>query len=577
MKRLRMIALVALLALLAAACGGTTDEGSDTTGGETTDTEATDTTEAMDDSSSTTEAMDDGAAFEGAVLDAGGCDYGGKVSSIEATDAMTVVFNLCSPDPAFLAKIAFTPFGIQPQEHLEATGGSPLDNPIGTGPFKLVRWDRGTEIVFEANQDYYGQVPAFDTLVYRWATEGAQRLLELQSGNVDQITNPSPDDIETIQNDPNLQFIPIANPNVFYVGFTNTFAPFDNQQVRQAIALGIDRQRIVDNFYPGGSEVASHFTPCSIENGCAGDAWWDFDPQAARDLLAEAGFPDGFDTTIYYRDVFRTYLPEPGLVAQDIQAQLAENLNINAEVVVMESGQFIDEATSGQLDGIHLLGWGADYPHVTNFLDFHFNANQTQFGDNFPEIYDELSQGAAIVDPAEAEPYYTAANNAVRDLVPVVPIAHGAAASAALATVEGANYPPFGAPQFEFANPGKDTFVYMQNAEPISLFCADETDGESLSPCQQVVEPLYTYALDSGDVVPRLATECVSNDDGTQWTCSLREGVTFHDGSTFDANDVVATFSVGLDAANPLHVGNTGSFDYYAYLWDGLINAPEEG
>ncbi len=157
----------------------------------------------------------------------------------------------------------------------------------------------------------------------------------------------------------------------------------------------------------------------------------------------------------------------------------------------------------------------------------------------------------------------------------MVPVAHGAAAGAALASLQGADpWPVFGAPQFELMDPGKDTLVFMQNAEPISLFCADETDGESLSACQQVVEPLLQYDLE-GNVVPALATECVGNDDATEWTCTLRDGVQFHDGSEFDANDVVASWAAGIDAANPLHVGNTGAFEYYTYLWDQLMNAPE--
>jgi ABC-type transport system substrate-binding protein len=114
----------------------------------------------------------------------------------------------------------------------------------------------------------------------------------------------------------------------------------------------------------------------------------------------------------------------------------------------------------------------------------------------------------------------------------------------------------------------------MQNNEPISLYCADETDGESLFPCTQVVEPLLTYMQDSGETQPALATGCESNEDATVWTCTLREGVTFHDGSTLDATDVIASWAAGIDAANPYHVGNTGGFDYYSYLWDGLINAP---
>ena len=127
----------------------------------------------------------------------------------------------------------------------------------------------------------------------------------------------------------------------------NTVTPFDNEKVRQAIAMGVDRQRIVDNFYPKGSTVADFFTPCAIPGGCEGDPWYKFDPTAAKKLLAEAGFPNGFDTELSYRDVVRGYLPQPGLVAQDIQAQLKENLGINVKINVMESGAFLDAAKTG--------------------------------------------------------------------------------------------------------------------------------------------------------------------------------------------------------------------------------------
>ncbi len=97
------------------------------------------------------------------------------------------------------------------------------------------------------------------------------------------------------------------------------------------------------------------------------------------------------------------------------------------------------------------------------------------------------------------------------------------------------NNPSFGAPIMRLIDPGKDTLVFMKNAEPISLFCADETDGESLDTCQQMLEGLYRYNTE-GVAEPALATDCSANEDLTVWTCTLREGVTFHDGSTFDAN-----------------------------------------
>jgi len=514
-------------------------------------------------------------AFEGKSLAAPNCDYGGKIKSIEATDQFTVTFTMCKPDPAFLAKAAFTPFGIQPEEHLDATGGGGeiLGNPIGTGPWRLDTWARGDSVIMRRFDDYWGNKPKFETLVIRWSDSGAGRLVELRAGTVDQITNLSPDDFESVQNDESLTFLPVANPNILYLAMTSTFEPLDKLEVRKAVAMGIDRQRIVDHFYPVGSEVASHFTPCSIVNGCEGDTWYDFDPEAARALLAEAGYPDGFKTKINYRDVFRGYLPEPSLVAVEFQTQLRDNLGIEAEVVVMESGEFIDESTNGRLDGFYLLGWGADYPHVTNFLDFHFSAKNPQFGNVYPEIYEVLEKASTIANEETAKPLYAQANNAIKALVPMVPIVHGASASAAGAYVGNAHFRPFGAPLFDRVDPGKDTFVYMQNAEPISLYCADETDGESLAVCQQMVEVLFEYAIDSGAVEPRLATECAANDDATVWTCTLRQGVKFHDGSDFDANDVVASWAAGIDAKNPNHKGNTGAFEYYSYLWDGLMNA----
>lgn len=518
-------------------------------------------------------------AFVGTKLEAPNCDYGGKIKSIEAVDKYTVVFTMCKPDPAFLAKAAFGVFGIYSTEWLQANANEAnketlLSAPVGTGPWKIESWNRGDSIILKANPDYWGTKPSYETLVFRWATEGAARLLELQSGTVDMISNLNPDDFEKVEADPNLQFLPVSGPNVFYLAMTNTFKPWDDVRVRKAIAMGIDRQRIVDNFYPEGSEVASHFTPCSIPNGCVGEPWYDFDPEAAKALLAEAGYPDGFSTKIYYRDVYRGYLPEPSLVAVEIQNQLKQNLNITAEVVVMESGEFIAESTAGRLDGLYMLGWGADYPHVTNFLDFHFGESNPQFGNPHPEIYETLVEASQIGDPAKAAPLYEKANNAIRELVPMVPIAHGSSAGAALKTLEGAAFPPFRAPKFHLMNPGKDTLVYMQAAEPISLYCADETDGESLAPCEQIVEALLDFKVDSGEVEPALATSCTSNEDATVWTCNLRQGVVFHDGTTFDANDVVFSWSVGLDASNPYHIGNTGAWEYYSYLWDKLMNLP---
>jgi ABC-type transport system substrate-binding protein len=572
-----LLSLFVLASVILAACGGApaTEEPAPTEAMTEAPTEAM--TEAP--TEAPTEAMPE---FEGKSLMAESCDQAGIIQGVEATGQYEVTFTLCQPDPAFLSKIAFSVYGIYPEEWLEATAGAEgrtsegLEKPIGTGPYMVSEWNRGESITFTANPDYWGTPPAAETLVFRWSTESAARLLELQSGTVDAIDNVGPEDFETVRGDSNLVLMERPALNTFYIAMTNTFEPFTNQAVRQAIAKGIDRQRIVDTFYPPGSEVASHFTPCAIPNACVGDAWYEFDPEAAREELAAAGFPDGFSTKLYYRDVVRGYLPQVGNVAQDIQAQLKQNLNIDAEIVVMESGAFIEESSAGRLDGFYLLGWGADFPHVTNFLDYHFGAANPQFGDQSPTYSDVLAEAAQIADTAEAEPLYVEANNAIREYVPMIPVAHGGSGTAWRADVTNPQASPLSNEVFFTSAPGdRDVFVWMQNAEPISLFCADETDGESLRACEQVVEALYSYEINGTAVEPALAESCEPNDALDVWTCTLRQGVTFHDGTTFDANDVVATFTMGLDAASPLHKGNTNVFEYYDYLW-GLINKPAE-
>ena len=517
-------------------------------------------------------------AFEGMKVEAPSCDYGGILKSIEAVDPYTVVFTTCVPDPSFPAKAAFSSFQIYPSEYLESTGGGGelVEHPIGTGPFTFEAWNRGDSIVLQRFDDYWGDPALSQTVVFRWSQEGAQKLIELQAGTVDGIDNVAPDDIPTVQGDANLQLAERAPFNIFYVGFNNTYAPFDNEQVRQAIAMGIDRQRIVDTFYPPGSSMAQQFLPEGLLARDDSATWYDFDVEAAQALLAEAGFPDGFATTLKYRDVFRGYLPEPDLVAQDIAAQLKANLNIDVEIIEMESGSFIDAADAGQLEGLHLLGWTGDYPDPTNFYDFHFGSGASaQFGDTWDDITTLLSQASQLGDEEARREIYAQVNELIKTHVPMIPVAHGTSAAAFKASVQGAHASPLGNESLEVMGiEGQDTFVFMQNGEPPGLYCADETDGEALRVCEQVSESLLAYEVAGVEIVPSLATEYSVNEDATVWTFTLRQGVKFHDGSDFDANDVVLSWAVQWDASHPLHVGRDGSFTYFSGLFGAFLNAP---
>ena len=564
-------ALVAGIAIVVAACGGTT----------ATPSPASPTTEPT---AAVSEAPFEAMTYpETGEAPCGTAPYTGNIKKISATDATTVVFDLCTPDVAFLSKIAFSAFGINDADWLrEKIDPSQNENqPIvsevnGTGPYKLVAWNRGSDVTMERFDGYWGEAAKTQTAILKWNTEAAQRLVELQAGQVDGIDNVGPTDFPTVEGDSNLKLVPRTGLNVFYIGFNNKFAPFDNEQVRQAIAMGIDRERIVNTFYPPGSEVASHFTPCDIPNACVGPDWYDFDAAAAKQMLTDAGFDFSKTYPLSYRAAVRGYLPDPPVIATEIQAQLRTNLGIDVQLDLQDDTTYLDNADEGLLEGLHLLGWGADYPDMTNFLDYHFGAGASaQFGDKFPDITAALAEGAAGTSDAAREPAYATANELVKQHVPMIPVAHGGSGLAYRADVDGAHASPLSNEKFSVMAPGDRTqLVFSQNGEPGGLYCADETDGEALRACEQMIESLYAYETAGTAAEPALAESCTPNTELTQWTCKLRAGVTFHNGATLDANDVVLTYAVQWDAAHELHKGRDGSFTYFSALFGGFLNPP---
>lgn len=518
-------------------------------------------------------------AFEPMKVEAPNCDYGGEFKSIEAVDEFTVKFSLCYPDPDFASKVAFSVFSITDKAFLDANGGDSVkmsDAPVGSGPYMLKEWVRGDRVIYEPNPNFWSDKAFAPNLIFRWSEQSAQRLLELQSGQVDGIDNPAPEDFATIKADSNLALYDRGPLNIFYIGFQVAIPPFDNVLVRQAIAYAIDRQRIVDQYYPGGSLVAKTFVPPAIVPGYNPSAsWYDFDQAKAKDLLAQAGYANGLDITLSFRNVVRAYLPTPDKVAQEIQAQLAE-VGIKVTLKQMESTSFID-ATSAGTEGFYLLGWNADYPGATNFYDYHFAADSNkQFGPQFTDIVENIRAAGKISDPAQRQTYYDKVNDLLKEHVPMIPVAHGASATAFKATVKGAHASPLSNENFSVMDPGADTLVWMQNGEPGALWCADETDGESLRACEQIYEALLAYKVGGTDVISALAETWQPNSDATEWVFNLRKGVKFNDGSTLDANDVVATYVAQWDATSPNHKGRTGSFEYFTAFFNKFLNAPAQ-
>ena len=521
------------------------------------------------------------------------CNYGGNLKSVEAVDALTVRITLCNTDALFEQKAASLGLSIHPAEYVNATQGEGdlLTHAIGTGPLKLVNWDQGNEIVFERNDDYWGEPSIEDVVILRWNSEAAARATELRAGTIDGMKFANPDDIPVFRADPNFNLIDIPPLTGVYVAMSNYFAPLNDVRVRKAIAMGIDRQRIVDNFFPPGSPLTPDFAPPAVfghvsEGGVPG-----FDQDAAKALLEEAAADLGFELpldsvvdtrsgeerglTLTWRDVVRGYLPNPGIIANDVAAQLAD-IGVIADVQVVESGTFLASANAGN-EPLHILGWHADFPDASNFYSCCFGPNNTQLGVPNPALYEPLVSASQVLDPEERMKYFRQVADAMAEHVPWVPFGHAGAADVWQVRMVGV-HPGLldGTEEFSrIEDPDDNNVIYMQNAEPISLYCNDTWDGETFRACHQVSEALLDFERGGVDVIPGLAETWSVSDDGLTWTFNLREGVLFHDGSTLDANDVVVSWQAPADCASPNHTGTGQAFAIYKSIFQQFINADQ--
>jgi ABC-type transport system substrate-binding protein len=508
--------------------------------------------------------------------------YRGSIRRISATDAATVVFELCDSDPAFLAKIASPALAIDDtawlQTRIDPESGSQriLVEANGTGPFRLDAFGSGRDVTLSRFDRYWGDRSRTGAVVFVGEPDDATRLAKLREGSVDAIDIVAPSDVDAVVENPELSLLPRPGLNVAYIGFNDRFAPFDKEIVRRALSIGIDRRAIVETAFPPGTEVASHFLPCAIPFGCIGGAWPGQDPALAREWLAGVGFADGFATTISYSEEPRDYLPDPTAVATALQTQLREYLGIEATLRVLPFDELVATADAGRLDGIYLLGARARYPDATVLLDSHFGPSSTaQFGRRSEEIGRALERARSTADPAERELNYRRANGRIQTHVPMIPLAHVGTSAAFRSDVVGAHTSAMATERFAALVPGDRTqFVIMQATRPAGLYCPDETDESTLRICAQVFESLYRHDVPEPALTPSLAERCAADADLVTWTCTLRAEVSFHDGSTLDANDVVLSYAVQWDAAHPLHRGRDGSFRAFVDRFGGFLHPP---
>lgn len=288
------------------------------------------------------------------------------VAALEAPDDSTFVIRLKEPNAPFLSNLAMNFCAAVSPTALKKHGQDFFKNPVGTGPFRFVEWRKDERIVLARNDDYWGPKAKLERLIFKPIQEASIRFLELSQGALHGLDNLSPEYITEIRDNPQLQLLTQPGMNVGYLAMNMEQQPFDDLRVRQAINHAVDKQALVDNFYQVLAMVAKNPIPPTLWGYNDTIAGYAYDPEKARALLTEAGFPDGFATELWAMPVPRPYMPQPDKIAQAVQADLAK-VGIRARIVQWEWGTYLDKVFNGE-HPMALLGWTGDNGDPDNFL-----------------------------------------------------------------------------------------------------------------------------------------------------------------------------------------------------------------
>ncbi len=289
-----------------------------------------------------------------------------EVTGIRVIDDRTIEFTTSEPDASFLHKLGLNFAHVVPREAVEAAGGDFGHQPVGTGGFMLEEWVLGQRLVLVRNPDYFEEgLPYLDELVFEIGVDPNVAFLRLQRGEVDILGDGIPSARYTeVLADPDLSQLVATGEQMQtgYVTINVEMEPFDDVRVRQALNMAINKDRIV-RILNNRAVPANQVLPPLFESYASDYEGYPYDPEAARQLLADAGYPDGFDTVLYAYNVAPN-----DRIAQAIQADLAE-IGINAELRTQAQSTVIEAGGAGEAPLLWSGGmaWIADYPDPNNF------------------------------------------------------------------------------------------------------------------------------------------------------------------------------------------------------------------
>ncbi|OAH48988.1 ABC transporter substrate-binding protein [Microbacterium oleivorans] len=380
--------------------------------------------------------------------------YYNKLFKGYASSPDTAVYDSCTPDgddsvtialkkpfAGFVAALSLPAFGMQSPTALEeykadevgGTAEAPtlseyaMGHPVGTGPYKFDEWSPGEQLTLSSYEDYWGDAGQIDEIIFRVIDDPTARRQALESGSIDGYDLVGPADTAALEED---GYKMVSRPpfTILYLAFNQAVPELQDPKVREALSYAVDKDALISQVLPEGTEKATQFMPPTVNGWNADVTTYDYDPEKAKQLLAEAGYDEANPLALTFNypvNVSRPYMPDPEQIFTVLSKQLNE-VGIETTPKSNEWGEYLDLITGGTDHGIHLLGWTGDYNDTDNFLGVFFGQKSAEWGFDNPELFSALTDARGIADLDEQTQVYSDINEQVAEFIPGVPLAHPA-------------------------------------------------------------------------------------------------------------------------------------------------------
>lgn len=354
------------------------------------------------------------------------------VDHVEKLDAMTVKFVLKKPEAPFLADIAMDFASILSAEYFDKmkAAGTPdvIDRePIGTGPFSFVSYQKDAVIRYKAFDAYWGGRPKIDNLVFAITTDASVRYAKLKTNECQVMAFPKPADVALMKSDPNIKLLQKPGLNVGYVAYNVEKKPFDNKLVRQALDMAVNKKAILDAVFQGAGTVAKNPIPPTLWSYNDKVADYPYDPAKAKALLAQAGYPNGTEIELWYLPVTRPYNPDGKRMAELIQADW-DKVGVKTKLITYEWGEYRKRSKTGEQPAI-MFGWSGDNGDPDNFFVPLLGCSAVAGGGNLSrwcnkEFEELVTKAATTTKQADRAALYEKAQVIAHEEAPWLTIAH---------------------------------------------------------------------------------------------------------------------------------------------------------